>query len=751
MSEGRISGAAPADRTPWGTVVLAGTGLLALVPADPRGLAALPAAAAALVAWAWLERRCAARLPAPLARAADLTVATAVLLLAGAHFLSRRSMLLAVGYVLAGSQFVRICRRKSPGDLMVLNGTAVAQVALAAFLTRSAAFLPILAAAVWMGTLASMQAVARREGEGGGIRVFVGRPPGGGAGFRSRVGALLQPVLVAGAVLLAGAVLFVVLPRGAPFGPGEAAAARPEVVDPTDYSRDREEEPRAITGFSEEVSLGDVGRIKSVPWPAFSARFAIRGLPARLPERLLYFRAVSLDTFDGRRWSRSPELEEEARRLATPDGSGFLPVRDAPPEVPAGFRLVDQEYRLRAMSTAALFALDAPVAFEVGPELPFVLERGDHSFEAGGPHETGFTYRVRSCVPSDPERRILVEDLPPEGRARYLALPPGSERVAELAASVAGEGEGLLKVRRAVAWLEAHCSYTLLFVDRPKGRPVEDFLFRGRTGHCEFFASAMAMLLRGAGVPSRLVVGYRGGQWFEEGAHYLLRQSDAHAWVEAWLPERGWIRVDPTPADARARSVPADMVPGLIAVEAAEPVADRVLRIVRDFDAGDRGAAMRAVSRGVGFVVREGFGVGRERRAFPPPLATLAGLLVISGLARIAGRRILGRTGRRVRTLPCGAAPPAPRVHFYEAAVAALGGQVRPRRGSESAGEYERAVAPLLLGRAAAFGEITRAFEEVRYGGRTLAPSEEAALAALAGSLAGCAAAPEPGGREGKA
>jgi hypothetical protein len=88
-----------------------------------------------------------------------------------------------------------------------------------------------------------------------------------------------------------------------------------------------------------------------------------------------------------------------------------------------------------------------------------------------------------------------------------------------------------------------------------RGNPIENFLFAQKLGHCEFFASAMVILLRSLKVPARLVVGFRGGRWNDFGKFYAVRQSDAHAWVEVYLPSEGWVRFDPTPAVSRQQNI----------------------------------------------------------------------------------------------------------------------------------------------------------------------------------------------------
>jgi hypothetical protein len=138
---------------------------------------------------------------------------------------------------------------------------------------------------------------------------------------------------------------------------------------------------------------------------------------------------------------------------------------------------------------------------------------------------------------SGPERRQnlrLPSRLPPRIIELALRLTEGTTDPAE-------------KADLLLASFDSGFSYSL---DIPKmeGDPLEDFLFRSRTGYCEYFASALAVMLRAAGIPARLVAGYLGGEYNAGADYYLVTQSEAHTWVEAWLAGRGWIRLDPTPA-----------------------------------------------------------------------------------------------------------------------------------------------------------------------------------------------------------
>lgn len=730
------------DRAPVATYLLALTGILSLLLAEGTEALLLWVGASCLLCWALLEPRTSARLPRALARATDLLAATSVVGLAVTHFAFGRASLQTLAHVLVVTQLSRAFRKKSFGDIGVMNGTAMAQIALAAFLSESPAFVLVLGLALVFGVGSSLAALEMARAPTGDARLFVNRPRGR-AGLRSRVGALFVPAVLIFAVFATGAAVFVILPRGGPFRGHDEVVARPRVYDPGEDEADPDESGNRITGFSEQVKLGDLGRIKMVPWQAFLVQFQRLGRPTRIPDWLMYFRGLSLDTFDGRQWSRSPELRAGEKWLQLTTGLGTLPLRQGVPTTEAGFRRIHQEYWLKQTTTRVLFALDAPVSIDLTVALPHVRAIGDGSYLAPEPHDEGFSYRVSSVVPADPEKRILLEDLSPVDRERLLWLPAECAAVAATGKSVAGEGEAHVKAGRLRDWLRDRCSYTLIFTDDPRGTPLDDFLYRTRAGHCEYFASALAVLLRGAGVPSRLVIGYRGGQWFEDDEMYLVRQSDAHAWVEAFCAGRGWIRLDATPPDDQAVRGPTVMIPGVLppTADGLEPAA--LLSSVRDFGPGDREAVLTFVTDALGFVVREGFGPGRRDRRFPPPLLVLAGLALVLW----AGRRLLGvrlgslRRGRGAATVGGhrASAPPS----FYAVALRALAARGMARGRAQSPREFLGSSLATLGDAGTAFRELTSAFESVRYGGARLSGVEADRLLRLAESLAAGAGQPQ--------
>jgi transglutaminase-like putative cysteine protease len=694
--------------------------MLSLVPGVGGDPTFLLTAAGLLIAWSVAERRTTARLPAPLARAADLLVATSILGVAVLHVTMENASLLTVGHVLAISQLARAFRRKRPMDLVVMNGTATGQTALAAFLTRDPLFLPVLLVTVILAVHASVRVALLGAPESGEVRIFTARPRGS-AGLRARLGRWAEPGVLTVAVLVVGGFFFVVLPRGKPFLDGDG---RPAVSYEGSWSEVRSGRASDAgtshqTGFSDRVSLGEVGRIKENQREAFTVRIS-EGLRAFRTQNALRFRAVVFDTFDGREWRREVQPAGGERWLTTDIRPARIPVRNSAGGRVAGTRVLRQEYRMQATFARSLPAVGSVLNVRLDEELPKVLLMNGGTFASprGLPND-GLTYEVTSLVSLRENRPALAEALTEQEARICLTVPPGMTRLTMLAKEIAPDGHPLDKAAKIKSWLQANCEYTLRFRPWPTGRPLHDFVFVTHAGHCEYFATAQAIMLRAVGVPSRMVAGYRGGLWIEHLESYFVRMSEAHAWVEAYVPGRGWVTLDPTPGDGAAVNVPGSRVP-VEGVETDEPLEERIATIVTDFGPKEREKALSAVTVGVEFVFREGFGLGRPPRSFPPPLTVIFGAGILTLLAfrlfsqRLGRRRANGRAHANRRTI---APPDSP---FYDAAIRVLARAGMVRRSNQSAREFLDETRRRRPDATAPFRDITLTFEGVRYGHEAL-------------------------------
>ncbi|NOT62665.1 MAG: DUF3488 domain-containing protein, partial [Acidobacteria bacterium] len=317
--------------------------------------------------------------------------------------------------------------------------------------------------------------------------------------------------------------------------------AMPRVPNPWSGGRGRGQGgEEGLSGFSDSVRLGEVARLKlnrrrvmrvRVTWP-----------PRALPQQL-YWRGIALDHYNGGVWLSTAEqpvpLPEE------PGGGFYVSVRpNADPP------LTYQQFLLDPLNTNVIFA--APHAVWVsGPDR---LRRDDH--QALFTNHYSF-HRFRYEVQSDttlPRAEALRADqavtFSTELRRRYLQLPPQlDERIKRLARDVAGDAPTNYDIAaRLVEHLQNAYQYSLDLNVVEAGDPLSDFLFHTKAGHCEYFASALTIMLRTRGIPARLVNGFQMGEYVERQQLYVVRQSDAHSWVEAYFPKHGWVTFDPTPA-----------------------------------------------------------------------------------------------------------------------------------------------------------------------------------------------------------
>jgi transglutaminase-like putative cysteine protease len=300
-----------------------------------------------------------------------------------------------------------------------------------------------------------------------------------------------------------------------------------------------------LVGFSDRVDLGVVGKLHSDP--SVALRLTYPELPAQPPEHLaVYLRGAALDYYDGKAWSKTQTslrtAEHEGnyypfRKWLNPAVDRFMTVELSPIEPPIVF----------LPSDVAAIQLLPQVRAET-PETVGIFRNSDDEFRYIADGTTGLRYRV--FFNKNPAPWGIT--LPPEERAKYLALPPGiSNRVAQLAKTWVGEENDRLAQSRLV---EQHLRREYRYdLESPSGaaiNPVEDFLFSSHRGHCEYYATAMAILLRTLGIPARNVTGFGAATFNRFGRFYVVRQSDAHSWVEAWVDDVGWHRFDPTPPQA---------------------------------------------------------------------------------------------------------------------------------------------------------------------------------------------------------
>jgi hypothetical protein len=263
------------------------------------------------------------------------------------------------------------------------------------------------------------------------------------------------------------------------------------------------------------VRLGTVSDIQE------DSTVVLRANMDRIDEKDLYWRGIVLEYFDGKSWVTMKK--QSAPRSFPGQLSG---------------RGIRQTVYLEPYGNTYLFSLDRPI-FVAGQN---IKRSQDLTYSSTGHIDTRLKYDAVSVLGDS----IWEADIDEE---KYLQIPKNlSPRIKKLANDMNVVDSKDKTVQTIFNYLRSNTfTYSLKGLPVSKN-PLEDFLFETKSGNCEFFASALAVMLRLNNIPARLVGGYRGGYYNDVGQYYLVPQKYAHAWVEAYVKPKGWIRLDPTPA-----------------------------------------------------------------------------------------------------------------------------------------------------------------------------------------------------------
>ncbi|MBX3185920.1 MAG: DUF3488 domain-containing protein [Labilithrix sp.] len=415
-----------------------------------------------------------------------------------------------------------------------------------------------------------------------------------------------------------------------------------------------------MVGFSDKVDLGEVGVLRSDP--SIALRFEVQELPDPPPARLtLRLRGTAFDKYNGRRWERTQP------RHATTDGeSGLALVRRAderdrritidlepidPPVVFLPPRTVALQVRVQQQTV-----LGDPLLLSRGPE-------GEVRYQGSDSHGLRYDAYVAN------DREPIIELMSPADRARYLEMPAEMpSRIAQLAHEwTDAQPTPYLKAKALEEHLKHDFRYDTGSPSGGKPQPVDHFLFESKRGHCEFFSTAMALMLRELGIPSRNVTGFVGGTYNRFGRYYAVREGDAHSWVEAYFddPIRGWVTFDPTPTSG---AQPLQETSGAYVYlrDLVEALSQRWNRYVIGYDLKTQLRIFEDISKGYERLrVKTGTNRGAMERMTRGPV--LAGVLLVA----VAAAYILWKRKRTSKD-PQGALDPKTRVDPQLEAATAL-------------------------------------------------------------------------------
>ncbi|HBR18508.1 MAG: hypothetical protein A3G39_03285 [Deltaproteobacteria bacterium RIFCSPLOWO2_12_FULL_43_16] len=313
-----------------------------------------------------------------------------------------------------------------------------------------------------------------------------------------------------------------------------------------------------VSGFSEKVDFGELGPIKLDPTIVMRV-----GLQPPLPPPLLkgglgglYFRGVAFDTYNGTQWQQT--IKKLAFLQKNQDGVFAYPTRyDWEQTALSERQVIKQVILLEPIETNVLFA----TSFGTGIAGNFRNITADNmgSFYLPAPLYSRIEYTAYSVMQSPLKGLQRQQGSIKNSALQYLQLPIGYEEVALLARDITISKKTAFEKAAAIEeYLKKNYRYTLTPRKSAGKNPIEDFLFYTKEGYCEQYATAFAILLRVVGIPTRLVTGFLPGEWNSFGNYFIVRQKDAHSWVEAFMPGFGWTTFDPTPsAEAAGAAAPA--------------------------------------------------------------------------------------------------------------------------------------------------------------------------------------------------
>lgn len=314
-----------------------------------------------------------------------------------------------------------------------------------------------------------------------------------------------------------------------------------------------------MSGFSDSVELGSHGVVRDNPSVALRVTFP-DGRPSNI--ETLHWRVITFDSYDGSGWERTMDNSTRSlpNRRGTYDLSNLYPpasrdidAYDRPESIqiyaePLDKNLIPTLWRTHSVTLPP----------SMRDAMPMNPRQGGIRVDAYGDlHHTvssdiGIPYSVEVWGrPAPEELRQVTAPIPRESPEvqPYLQLPKMSDQFVQLTRRVTGDAEGPYAIAERIAeHLRANYAYTTDLPEVDPDTPVDSFLFETQRGHCEYYATAMVLMLRQAGIPARLVNGFLGGRWNDVGGYLAVRQGDAHSWVEVLVPPHGWVQMDPTPA-----------------------------------------------------------------------------------------------------------------------------------------------------------------------------------------------------------
>lgn len=454
-----------------------------------------------------------------------------VLVYAVDYFFISRDFVSATVHLVLFGMVVKVFSVHRDRDLLYLGVLAFLMVLAASVLTVNTIFLGGFAVflLVAIATFTSFE-MRRAASAAGSIQSSSAEPSRQRPGIARLNRALSRTALALTVTILLGAtVLFFLLPRIS----GGYLGSFTRGSDP-------------VSGFRDNIQLGGIGRIQQSTQVVMHLQ--INGDHSAFDGKL---RGTVLSRFDGRSWADSPRyMNILSSRVGRYDISTETLAADPYLERVSGSRISQMmTYRILMEPTLStvLFLAKGTLEFE-GNFRQIAYDSAQSYINLDGSRPTNAYWGVTNITPPDPAAlRIAGNDYPEAIAVRYLQLPELDRRIPQLARAVTSKASTSYDKAQAVEnYLQQNYGYTLELPAVIPADPLANFLFERRQGHCEYFASAMAVMLRTLGIPTRVATGFRGGEYNDLTGSYIIRGRDAHAWVEVFFPNQGWVSFDPT-------------------------------------------------------------------------------------------------------------------------------------------------------------------------------------------------------------
>jgi hypothetical protein len=587
--------------------------------------------------------------------------------------------------------FLLVCKvltARSTRDFTYLKLLAALELIAAAILSTSLSFFAFLALFVLfaIASFASGEVRISTQKDRNIVR-------GGLKAFPRRLGVLA--IFLFTGILAMTSVLFFVLPR--------TARAALEHIVPQRYH---------LPGFANEVTLGQIGEIKQSSAPVMHIRKDLGEGPMEVR-----WRGSALTEFDGRKWFNPPERDMSI--LVPPDTHNV------------SFKVNYDQYRSKRLVYVVQFSeIASDTLFYAGAlqsiriNAPRLLYTRGGALRVHGVPVSGLKYIAASYL-EEATPRVAPDPLPPIERDELLLLPPILDaRIPTLAREITSNASTeFTKSREIEKYLRRNYGYTLQLLSQTVADPLANFLFERKKGHCEYFASAMAVMLRTVGVPSRVVTGFTSGIYNPLTGWQVVRASDAHSWVEAWIPGRGWTTFDPTPPDPGATQ---GMFLTRVSLffDAADQFwqdwimsydLERQIVLATRVQQSGRGAKQHWADRAIGWLEAAGRSSAQWSSGYAPSAAVLIFVAIVAVLAGPAAARWFQRA-MRLRRVKRGLGQASDATLLYQRMLRLL-----ERRGIQkppwlTPTEFARVmpaneISPLV-------DDLTSAYVEFRFGGK---------------------------------